>query len=40
MSSTAIIVFIFVCGLIWGGLIYFLRLAVKFEKLKRGNEEI
>jgi hypothetical protein len=29
---------IFVCGIVWGGVIIILRMAIKFEKKKRENQ--
>ncbi len=37
MSIITIITMIFIPGVVWGGLVYFLSLAIKKEKQKSGN---
>lgn len=39
MKPETIITAIFVIGIVWGGVSFFLSQAVKFEKNKKGNEE-
>jgi hypothetical protein len=39
MSITSIITALIVIGVVWGGLIFFLRKAFKYEKLKMKNGE-
>lgn len=39
MNISMIITIIFVLGIVWGGLVYFLLRAVKYEKLKSSNGE-
>ncbi|NCS90045.1 MAG: MetS family NSS transporter small subunit [Ignavibacteria bacterium] len=39
MNILTIITTAFVLGIVWGGLIYFLSRAVKYEKLKSSNGE-
>ena len=39
MSLFAIITMIIVLGLVWGGLVFFLTRAMKYEKIKRENGE-
>lgn len=37
MSPITIITMLFVAGIVWGGLLFFLRKAFKYEKLKMKN---
>ncbi len=37
MNASTIITLVLVIGIVWGGLIYFLSRAVKYEKLKSKN---
>jgi hypothetical protein len=39
MEVSTIITMIFVIGLVWGGLAFFLTRAIKYEKVKRKNDE-
>jgi len=39
MSITSIITALIVIGVVWGGLLFFLRKAFKYEKLKQTNGE-
>jgi hypothetical protein len=39
MNYLTIITAILVVGIVWGGLIFFLRKAIKYEKLKQENGE-
>ena len=39
MELSAIITMIFVIGIVWGGLAFFLTRAIKYEKLKSENGE-
>ncbi len=39
MELSAIITMILVIGLVWGGLTFFLMRAMKYEKMKKTNDE-
>jgi hypothetical protein len=39
MNLFTIITAVIVITIVWGGLIFFLRKAIKYEKLKQGNGE-
>jgi len=39
MEISSVITMIFVLGIVWGGLAFFLARAIKFEKVKRKNGE-
>lgn len=39
MSTPGVITMIFVIGLVWGGLIYMIRLASRYEKKKKERGE-
>jgi hypothetical protein len=39
MSLFAIITMVVVLGLVWGGMVFFLTRAMKYEKIKRKNGE-
>ena len=37
MNMVTIITALIVIGIVWGGLLFFLRKAFKYEKIKQGN---
>ena len=39
MEISAVVTMIFVIGVVWGGLAFFLARAIKYEKVKRNNGE-
>jgi hypothetical protein len=39
METSTIITMILILGIVWGGLAFFLTRAIKYEKVKRKNDE-